>query len=341
MTFLAGDIGGTKTLLQLIAVSQSSNKLNEKTNYEVLFEQRFVSNNYQHLLPMIKDFLKNAQNSLSLSTISIYKACFGIAGPIQGDTAQVTNLPWLIKAQELKQAIGIKEVILINDFKAIAYALDAVPKKDLCILQQGKEVQHAPKVVIGAGTGLGSAFLYFTENQYKVYSSESSHAAFAPINSIQIELLKFLMKKYQQVSYEHIISGPGLINIFEFLHSEKSIDSSVSPAFKQALKTQDQAAAISEFALNKSDDLAVQALDIFTQIYARQAANLALTSLAYGGVYIAGGIAPKIIEKLKEPEFIQHFKNNSSMGYLLEDMPVKVLMNANAGVIGAAVVASR
>jgi glucokinase len=335
MTILAGDIGGTKTLLQLIESTQNKGK----QNFQVLFQQRFKSNSYSNLIPIIKEFLKNARNTLSCSKKTINTACFGIAGPIQGNTAQVTNLPWLIKAQELEKVLDLEKVFLINDFKAIAYALDMIPDNSLCTLQEGKEEKQAPKVILGAGTGLGSAFLYFTENHYHVFSSESSHAAFAPINSIQIELLKFLMKKYQYVSYEHIVSGPGLVNIFEFLQVYHSAIK-ISVELKEALKIHDNAAVISQFALNKTDQLATQALDIFTQIYARQTANLALTSLAFGGVYIAGGIAPQIIEKLNEPEFIQHFNNNSSMGHLLEDMPVKVVMEPNAGVIGAAVVAA-
>jgi len=335
MIILAGDIGGTKTLLQLIEVSENDNN----KNYQVLFQQRFKSNQYQHLIAIIKEFLNSAQATVSRQKYSIIKACFGIAGPIQGNIAQVTNLPWLIKADEVEHEFNLASVVLINDFKAIAYSLDAIPNKDFYTLQQGKEEKYAPKVIIGAGTGLGSAFLYYTENHYKVFSSESSHAAFAPINSIQIELLEFLMKKYQQVSYEHIISGPGLVNIFDFLQSGNT-DIKISDELENAIQEQDKAAAISQFAISNSDDLAIQALDIFTQIYARQAANLALTSLAFGGVYIAGGIAPKIIQKLKEPRFIQNFNNNTSMGHLLENMPVKVLMEANAGVIGAAVVAA-
>ncbi|MFK5894718.1 MAG: glucokinase [Pseudomonadota bacterium] len=330
MTLLAGDIGGTKTLLQLFESNSDG--------FTILFEQRYISNHYDHLIVMIEEFLTHAKEKLSLASVSISKACFGIAGPIQGDVARVTNLPWVIKADELQQALDIEKVFLINDFKAIAYALKVLPDSDYCVLQQGKEKLQAPKVIIGAGTGLGSAFLFYTGRQYEVFSSESSHAAFAPINVLEIELLQFLRKKYQQVSYEHIVSGPGLVNIFEFLCSIEN--NQLSNELNDALTTMDKSAAISQFALNKTDVIAIQALDIFTQIYARQAANLALTSLAFGGVYIAGGIAPKIIEKLKDPEFLKHFKNNTNMGYLLEDMPLKVLMNANAGLIGAAVVAA-
>jgi glucokinase len=330
MTLLAGDIGGTKTLLQLFE--------NHQDGFKVLYEQRYISNNYDNLLAMVEEFLSNAKDILSLESLPINKACFGIAGPIQGNIARVTNLPWVINADELQLALAIEKVFLINDFKAIAYALKVLTEDNFTILQAGKQQLHAPKVILGAGTGLGSAFLFHTGKQYEIFSSESSHAAFAPINSLQIELLKFLRKKYQQVSYEHIVSGPGLVNIFEFLCSIEN--NHISNELSEALTTMDQSAAISQFALSKTDIVAIQAVDIFTQVYARQAANLALTSLAYGGVYIAGGIAPKIIEKLKEPEFLEHFKNNTSMGYLLDDMPLKVLMNPNAGLIGAAVVAA-
>ena len=211
MTILAGDIGGTKTLLRL------------SDNNQVIFENRYHSSDYGDLLSMLREFLLTAKETLSVKQLLISKACFGIAGPIQkgtiGYSAKVTNLPWIINAQEIETALSIEKVILINDFKAIAYAIDVLDKTDTYILQKGKQITHDPKVVIGAGTGLGSAFLVFNGSRYEVFSSESSHAAFAPINDIQIDLLIFLRKKYKQVSYEHIVSGPGLINIFEFLQA--------------------------------------------------------------------------------------------------------------------------
>ncbi|MFK5984467.1 MAG: glucokinase [Pseudomonadota bacterium] len=340
MIVLAGDIGGTKTLLQLSTIKILDKKASKM---QVLCEQRYKSTDFKSFSTLLDVFISQAREKCSAYDLKpdfkIATACLAIAGPIQDKTAKVTNLPWLIKANDLKTAFDIDQVELINDFKAVAYAIEATAEKDLCILQRGKVVAKAPKVVIGAGTGLGSAFLFYDGLQYQVFSSESSHVAFAPINDLEMQLLVYLQQQYQQVSYEHIVSGMGLVNIFNFLHSINSHP--LSAEFSQALKTGDQAALISQFALEKKEPIAEQSLDIFTQIYARQAANLALCSLAYGGVYIAGGIAPKIIKKLQQKEFLDYFKNNSNMGHLLEDLPITVLMNEKSGLIGASVVATR
>ena len=328
MMVLAGDIGGTKTLLQIAEV--------EYGNYKNIFEKKLDSHAYQHLTPMVLEFLKEARTQLSFN---IDNACFGIAGPVKGDKAHVTNLGWSLDALQMANEQGLKSIKMINDFQAIAYAIEVLGKDDLVCLQQGQPTTDGPKVILGAGTGLGEALMVATEGQYDVIASEGGHAGFAPQNNAEIDLLKYLMKQLGHVSIEHVLSGNGLVNIYNFLKaSNRELE---SDAIAEAMKIGDPAAVISSNALSGTDTLCIEALDMFTAIYGRQAGNLGLTCLATNGVYVAGGIAPRIINKLKDGTFMNAFNNNPKMGYLLEAMPVNVIVNAKVGLIGAAVMAGR
>ncbi len=328
MYLLAGDIGGTKTLLQL---SQAGNN-----GLEVCFEKRFVSADFSQFEPMLEDFL----NQAVAQGATPEAACFGVAGPVNGRTARTTNLPWFLDADRLETEFGIPRLRLINDFQSIGYGIEALTQNDLVTLQTGTAVEHGTRVIIGAGTGLGHGLLVWQQDHYEVVASEGGHASFAPTDELQTELLQYLRKHLNHVSWESVVSGPGLVNIFEFM--QQASKTRESAALYQARHNEDPAAAISRFALSGEDPLAVKTLDLFVSLYGAQAGNLALTGLASGGVYVAGGITPKIISKLKDGSFMSAFVDKDvSMQDLLKAMPVRVVMNTRVGLLGSALAAAR
>ncbi len=327
---LAGDIGGTKTLLQLA-------EFDMPLRARVLCEHRYDSRAYDDLSPMVHEFVDAA--SAEVGAVRPTAACFGIAGPVSGETASLTNLTWQLDAGQLGDALSISKVRLINDFHAIGYGIEALGTDDLVTLQPGAAAACAARAVIGAGTGLGEGILVWTDDHYEVLASEGGHVDFAPTDSLQMDLLRYLMDRFGHVSYERVCCGNGLVNIYEFLR-----DSGVeqeSPALAKAMKEGDPAAAISQAALAAEDPMAIQALEMFVRIYGAQAGNLALTCLANGGVYVAGGIAPKIIDKLKEDGFMEAFRNKGRMSRLTREMPVYVVANPKVGLMGAALAANR
>ncbi len=328
MTVLAGDIGGTKTLLQL-----SEPAANGLTT---LFEKRFVSADYAKFDSMVADFMQQAVKHGAPPTA----ACFGIAGPVNGRTGRTTNLPWTLDADKLEPQFNIARVRLINDFQSVGYGIEVLQADDIVTLQPGKEVKHGTRAIIGAGTGLGHALLIWQDTHYEVVASEAGHSSFAPTDDLQIELLQYLRKRYGHASWERAVSGRGLVNIFDFMLASNK--GKQSAALNQARQHEDPAAAISRFAQAGEDELAVKTMDLFVRLYGAQAGNLALTGLATGGVYIAGGVAPKIIDKLKDGSFISAFIDKEQrMQDLLKAMPVHVVVNANVGLLGSAVAAAR
>jgi glucokinase len=321
---LAGDIGGTKTWMQLAEVRPG--------HTQVLLEQRYDSQAYADFLPLALDFLHRTR-----SFGSAHSACFALAGPVIGQQGKVTNLPWHLDAHTLAREIGIRAVRLVNDFEAIGYGIEALRDEDLVVLQlqSGEARIHAPCALIGAGTGLGQGILVWEGDHYEPLPTEGGHADFAPVDEQQIALLRYLMERYGHVSYERVLSGPGLVNIYQFLRDSAP----QSPTLRQA--TGDPAAAISEAALAGSDPLAAEALDLFVRIFGAQAGNLALACLPHEGLYVAGGIAPKILEKLRSGIFMESFLAKGRMTPVLSGVPVKVILNAKVGLLGAALAAGR
>lgn len=328
MTILAGDIGGTKTLLSLAEVTNDG--------FNTLFEKRFVSADYPQFEPMVQEFMDEAKSHGETPTA----ACFGVAGAVSGRTAKTTNLPWLMDANKLEAQFNIPKVRLINDFQSIGYAIEALKYEDIVTLQKGTEVIGGTRVIIGAGTGLGMGLLAWQGEHYEVVASEGGHASFSPSNDLQIELLRYLQKKFGHATWERAVSGRGLVNVFEFLlETNKGQESA---ALNAARQNEDPAAAISRFAFSGEDELATQAMDLFVQLYGSQTGNLALTGLATGGVYVAGGVAPKIINKLTDGCFIKAFTDKEErMQDLLKAMPVHVVINQHVGLIGSMVAAAR
>ena len=336
---LAGDIGGTKTILRLVQFSDT-------VGLKTLYEESFPSGDFPDLVPIVQKFLTTANSSTP------DKACFAIAGPVVENTAKLTNLSWFLDTERLSKELGIERISLINDFAAVGYGIFGLTKQDLLTLQVGKYQSAAPMAIIGAGTGLGQGFLIKQGNSYQVFASEGGHADFAPRNQLEFELLKYILTKYdiQRVSVERVVSGLGIISIYQFLRDRKI--ATESPVIANAVRTWEQEAGKSEktvdpgalignAALEKSDRLSEQTMQLFIEAYGAEAGNLALKLLPYGGLYIAGGIAPKILPLMQYGSFLTNFTQKGRMGSLLEEIPVHIILNQQVGLIGAALSASR
>ncbi len=320
MNILAGDIGGTKVLLQISHAG------------EVILEQQYVSANYTSFEQLLTDFLSRCQHPVSV-------ACLGVAGPVDGSRARVTNLPWQLDSQKLQQQFSIPRVALINDFQAVGFGIAVLPDEAFEILQTGDERPQGVRALIGAGTGLGQAFMVWSGQHYQVLATEGGHVDFAPTDDLQIELLRFMRLNAYRTTYEHLVSGKGLVSIFNFL-CERNPEL-LSQKMARAMALQSAAAVISQFALESGDTLANQALDLFLKIYAAQVGNHALNTLPYGGLYIAGGIAPKLIERIKQGGFMAAYGDKAPMAELMRKFPIKVVMEPRVGLLGAQQVAQQ
>lgn len=324
---LAGDIGGTKTLLQIADF--------DRDRYRVLAQQRYENSAYANFSDIVHDFMTQAERP------AIRAACFGIAGPViataTGEHVKLTNLAWILDSDRLARDFAIPKVRLINDFQAAGYGMEALTAADLVPLQRGTPEPQGLRALIGAGTGLGQGLLLYRNGRYEAHSTEGGHVDFAPTDDLQIELLQYLRREHPHVSYERVVSGRGLVNIFEFLRARcgAACATDVEP------DVDDRAAAIAQAALGAHDPLASQALDMFVDIYGAQAGNLALATLATGGVFIAGGIAPKILPRLIDGRFMRAFRNKGRMSALVATIPVHVVTNQAVGLMGTALAASR
>ena len=340
---LAGDIGGTKTILRLV-------ERTVKGEMNALYEFRYPSGEFPDLVPMVQQFLTEAGMKLDLAPLP-EKACFAIAGPVVNNTAKLTNLPWVLDAKRLEQELGISHVSLINDFVAVGYGVWGLDDRDLHTLQLGKPRQHDPIAVIGAGTGLGNCFAIPEANGIRVFSSEGGHGDFAPRSELEFQLLKYLLAKHdiQRISIERVVSGQGIVSIYQFLRDRKFAPE--SPEIGEVIKkweseigktekSVDPGATIAQAALKKCDRLSEQTMQMFVEAYGAVAGNLAVTLLPYGGLYIAGGIAAKILPLILEGGFMRAFTHKGRMDSLLEMMPVRLVLNPNVGLIGAAVCAA-
>jgi len=317
MWVLAGDIGGTSTRLRLAEKQLQGWVTHPAIDYH--------SGEYEHLRDIVRLHLQ--QQGVS----QLASACFAVAGPVQKQTAKITNLPWLLESQDLQQSLNIDSVVLINDFTSVAHGLSELNADDLVTLQHVMPQRDGAIAILGAGTGLGQAIIKPFEDQLVVIDGEGGHADFAPRTEEEIALLQYWLPKLGRVSYENFLSGKGLVRIFEFYRQQET----VTDALKQAMDSGDPAAAISFSALQDKDPLALRSLHAFIRIYAAQAANLALLAKATGGVYLAGGIAPRIITLLQSDEFLQVFNNKPPMQSLLATIPVYVVMNTRVGLKGA------
>jgi glucokinase len=319
-TILAGDIGGTKVVLALYQVAQDA--------LEKVAEKRYVSADYADFHAIIHDFRLAYPDP-------IVAAGLGVAGPVFERTCKATNLPWVIDARELEVAHHLGRVALINDFKAAALGVLHLQAADWVELNpEAKPVAHGPIAVLGAGTGLGEAFLFYDGGRYHVIPTEGGHTDFAPRNEAEIGLLRFLMKRHGRVSYERVLAGAGLAAIYDYVVETRGAQLE-SLEVREAIKGRDAASVISEFSNNGADSLCTEALDIFMGVYGAEAGNLALKVIATGGVYVTGGIAPKNLTKIKDGTFLSAYTTKGRFSKLVAGMPVRVITHNNVGLLGA------
>lgn len=315
---LAGDIGGTNTRLAVCELTQGRPTL---TTVEV-----YRSSQYETLSAIISEFLRDKPQRIEA-------ACLGIAGPVRQGRSELSNLNWTVDAAHIGQHIGVEKVELINDLQANAYGIALLEPDDLWTLHQGAAEAGGHAALIAAGTGLGEAGLYWDGAQYWPLPSEGGHVDFAPRNQLEVDLLLYLMERFGRVSYERVLSGPGLINIYKFLRDTRRGE---EPAWLIESVNSGDAAAISQAAMEGRCPLCVQALDMFVSIYGAEAGNLALKLLATGGVYVGGGIAPKIIGKLQDGTFLNAFMAKGRLTPLLQTIPIRVILNDRTALLGAA-----
>jgi glucokinase len=258
----------------------------------------------------------------------------GVAGPVREGRCEATNLPWVIDSQKIAQQLNLPRVGLINDLEANAYGIGELETKDFEVLNQGTQDAQGNRAVISAGTGLGEAGLFWDGREYRPFASEGGHADFAPRNHVEMDLLDYLLKRHPRVSVERVISGPGLFNIYQFL---KDTGRDEEPTWLvDQMRHKDPPTVITENGLEGKSSLCMQALDLFVSLYGAEAGNMALKVMATGGVYLGGGIAPKIIAKLRDPVFMNAFTAKGRMRPLLQAIPVRVILNPKVALLGAA-----
>jgi glucokinase len=316
---LAGDIGGTHARL---AFFQSQNG-----HLTPVAEGVFPSRDYSGLDEIVGQFV--AKQSLRPDV-----ACFGVAGPVRNGKVETSNLPWTVEASRLAGELHLPSTMLINDLEANAWGIASLGEQDLVALNRVKGMPVGNQAVISAGTGLGEAGLFWNGNGYEIFASEGGHCDFAPRTELEIELLRYLVARFGHVSFERIVSGPGLVNVYNFLRDTHRGE---EPQWlTDELAQGDQAATISRAAVAGKSVLAEHALDLWISIYGAEAGNLALKLMATGGVFLGGGIAPKIVSKLSGLLFMQAFVSKGRLQPLLESIPVKVITNDKIALFGAA-----
>lgn len=316
---LAGDIGGTNARL---AYFQPQNG-----HLSLVSERVYPSREHSEFGEIVSQFLDDSGTRPEV-------ACFGIAGPVRNGRVETSNLPWVIEQSRLAKQIHLPATLLINDLEASAWGIGALAPGDLVALNNVSGPAIGNQAVIAPGTGLGEAGLFWDGSRHHVFACEGGHTDFGPQNDLQIELLRFLHKRFGHVSYERILSGPGLVNVYEFLRD--SGRATPSPDLDAAIQKSDPAAAISRAALDGSSALAEKSLELWISVFGAEAANLALKAMATGGLFLAGGISPKILPKLKEPLFMQTFVEKGRLRHVVEAIPVHVVTNDKAGLLGAA-----
>jgi len=316
MNYLVGDIGGTNTRLLL-----------SKQNGDFL-EKDYFSQNFNSLNDVIDKFYTdyNIDNDIDA-------ACFAIAGPIENGSVSVTNLPWVVDEEQLKHHLRATRVKLVNDFYAVAKGISKLDQNDIVIVQQGKNPVNSNIAIIGAGTGLGAAHIIIDSNNYNIYTSEAGHAGFSPENTLQSELLLWMQQQYNHVSLEMLLSGKGLLNIYNFFKTVKGINESEN--VKSAIMQNITPRIITEVALKNGDELCRKTLSCFIDIYGAATGNIALHYYPVGEVYIAGGIAAKIKDKILSPAFIKGFINKGLLTEKMKNITVKLITQEKVGLFGA------
>lgn len=316
---LAGDVGGTKCNLALFSEKNGS--------LTTVFKKRFASKEFAQFDLIVKEFSRLA--APHLSSDPVIAAGFGVAGPVIKNQVRATNLPWMVDARILENELQVPKIVLMNDLGATGHSIEHLAPDEFCVLNPGRPEPGGTRALLAAGTGLGQSILVWDGQRYRIVPSEGGHSDFAPHTEQQIELLRFMRRRYPQVSWELILSGRGFRTIHEFLSS------TVKHASFEDLDA-DPAPEITSKGLAKTCPVCVETLDLWTAIYGAEAGNLALKVLALGGVYVAGGIAVKIIDKIKDGTFFKAFKDKWHFENLLANIPVSVVLNESAPLMGAA-----
>lgn len=319
---LVGDIGGTKTEL---AVYASVTTLATPVAHEL-----FPSKNYAGLEEIVREFLGKQK-------VDVDRAAFGVAGPVVDGKATITNLPWIVETEKLKNDLSLKSVLLMNDLESIASAVPFLQASELATLNHGQSAINGPLAVIAPGTGLGEAFLTWGTQNYVAHRSEGGHADFGPLDELQVGLLRYLQPRLGHVSYEWVCSGVGMPNIYAYL-KESNYAPEPSWLAEQLAQAKDPNAVIAQAAMDKTapDPLCVATIKTFVSILAAEAGNLALKILSTGGLYIGGGIPRHVLPFLQEESFMKTFLDKGRLAEALKPMPVHVILNAKVGLQGAA-----
>jgi glucokinase len=317
---LAGEIGATGT--RLAAFEKEGSRL------QLVVEKTYMSQEHSSLSEIIAAFIK-------AEGIAAHSACFGVAGPVRRGRSKISNLPWVIDSRDLAKQLKLDSVGMINDLEAYAYGIDGLDSKDFVTLNAGSEDAEGNRAVISARTGLGVAGLYWDGYRHHPFACEGGHSDFAPRNALEMELLAYLQKKYGRISYERLLSGPGIKNIYDFLRDAHKADE------PQWLKDQiraapDPPAVISQLAQEGKAAICDQTLSIFVSIYGAETGNCALNFLSTGGIFIGGSVAAKNVSMMKDPIFMESFLDKGRMVDLLKEIPVTIVLNDDSGIIGAA-----
>jgi glucokinase len=317
---LAGEIGATRT--RLAAFESEGNKL------QCIVEKTYQSQEHNGLAEIIAGFIRT-------EGIPVHSACFGVAGPVRAGRSKISNLPWTIDSRELAAQLRLSTLGLLNDLEAYAYGVDGLESKDFVTLREGAEDAEGNRAVISARTGLGVAGLYWDGYRHHPFACEGGHADFAARNDLEMDLTRYLRNKHGHVSCERILSGPGIKNIYDFLRDTHKAE---EPGWlkDQMAQAPDQPALISRLALERKAPICEQVLSVFVSVYGSETGNCALNFMSTAGIFIGGSIAAKILPKMQDPVFMQSFLDKGRMRALLEDMPVKIVLNDDAGLIGAA-----
>lgn len=314
MEILSADIGGTKTRLALFDWRDDG--------FDTLLERDFTSADYASLDAIVAEFLREFGRTPAV-------AGFGVAGPVRGRKCTTTNLPWQVDADAMQSGLGIADLVLLNDLESTAWGIPTLGGEDLLTLQAGEADPLGNQMVIAAGTGLGEAGICRGDGGFRPFATEGGHTTFSPADEREFRLLRYLQGEYGHVSWERILSGPGLVNLFRFLQDEEGLPRS------PLLDEPDPAAAIARASAEGNED-AHRAMHWFVCLYGAEAGNQALKQMATGGVFVGGGIAPKILDWMKRPPFLRAFRNKGRMRPLMEAMPVRVILNDRAGLFGPA-----
>ncbi len=318
---LTGDIGGTKTNLAIIDPAEGVGT--------IVAEATFPSGRYPSLESIVQQFLNQ-------TGLKVERASFGVAGPVVGGRATITNLPWVMDEHNLQRAFNLEAVFLLNDLVSIAYAVPHLEEKDLHALNRGRPEPGGAIAVLAPGTGLGEAFLTWEGTRYSAHPSEGGHADFAPTNKMEIKLLRYLHDRFDHVSFERICSGMGLPNIYRFFKETERYE---EPAWlaEQLAAASDPTPIIVTAAFDETRpcSLCQATLELFVSVLGAEAGNLALKVLSTGGVYLAGGIPPRILPALQQDVFVTAFLRKGRLSHLLAPMPVNVVLNSKAALLGA------